>query len=353
IDTSKAEALNGVKAVVTAADFPDQPSVFVGPDRVQSNLAHITRNIMAREKALYDGHAVAAVAATSASIAEQALKLIEVDYEVLPHVTDVVAAMAPDAPLLHEDQHTRGMDGESDEPSNVTKYREFEMGDIEAGFAEADEVVEMEFSTETVHQGYIEPHACVARYNQDGQGEIFCSTQGHFIVRNVTARLLGMQQADLKVTASEMGGAFGGKTVVYVEPVAMALSRKCAMPVRLVMSRIEVLKASGPTACSVMRVKIGVKKDGTITAGEADLRFGGGAFPGAPVVGAAMCAFSRYDLANVKAVAYDVVLNRPKAAAYRAPGSPIAAFGVESTLDALARKIGMDPLAIRLKNAAR
>ncbi len=353
IDTAKAEALPGVKAIVTSADFPDQPSVYVGPDRVQSNMAHITRNIMAREKALYDGHAVAAVAATTAAIAEQALALIEVDYEILPHVTDLAAALRPDAPLLHEDMITRGMEPAPEKPSNIAKYGEFSLGDTAAGFAEADAVVEMEFTTETVHQGYIEPHACVAKHNQNGQAEIWCSTQGHFVVRNVTAALLGLTQADLKVTASELGGAFGGKTVVYVEPVALALSRKCNLPVKIVMSRIEVLKASGPTACSIMKVKIGAKTDGAITAAEATLHFGGGAFPGAPVIGAAMCAFSRYDLANVKTVGYDVVLNRPKAAAYRAPGSPIAAFAVESTLDALGRKIAMDPLEFRLKNAAR
>ena len=353
IDTSKAEALTGVKAVVTSADIPDQPFAYVGPDRVQQNLYHITRNVMAREKALYDGHAVAAVAATSASIADQALKLIEVDYEVLPHVTELSAAMAADAPLLHEDQITRGIEPAPEKPSNIAKYGEMSVGDVDAGFAEADEVVEMDFTTETVHQGYIEPHACVAHYKQDGQAEIFCSTQGHFVVRATTAKLLGMSQADLKVTASELGGAFGGKTVVYVEPVALALSRKCALPVRLVMSRVEVLRASGPTACSIMKIKIGAKKDGSITAAEGSFTFGGGAFPGSPVIGAAMCAFSRYDLANVRTTSRDVVLNRPKAAAYRAPGSPIAAFAVESTLDAVARKIGMDPLAIRLKNAAR
>ncbi|MDP6832119.1 MAG: xanthine dehydrogenase family protein molybdopterin-binding subunit [Alphaproteobacteria bacterium] len=353
IDTSKAEALTGVKAVVTSADIPDQPFAYVGPDRVQQNLYHITRNVMAREKALYDGHAVAAVAATSAAIADQALKLIEVDYEVLPHVTDLAAAMADDAPLLHEDQITRGIEPAPEKPSNIAKFGEMAIGDVEAGFAEADEVVEMDFTTETVHQGYIEPHACVAHAKQDGQAEIFCSTQGHFVVRATTAKLLGMSQADLKVTASELGGAFGGKTVVYVEPVALALSRKCALPVRLVMSRVEVLKASGPTACSIMKIKIGAKKDGSITAAEGSFAFGGGAFPGSPVIGAAMCAFSRYDLANIKTTSRDVVLNRPKAAAYRAPGSPIAAFAVESTLDAVARKIGMDPLAIRLKNAAR
>ena len=353
IDTSKAEALKGVKAVITSADILDQPSVYAGPARVQQNLHHITRNIMAREKALYEGHAVAAVAATSTAIAKEALKLIEVDYEVLPHVTGVAAALLPDAPLLHEDQITMGMDPAPTKPSNIAKYAEFSVGDLAAGFAEADEVVEMEFSTEAVHQGYIEPHACVARFNQDGQAELWTCTQGHFVVRNVAAKLLGMNQADLKVIPSELGGAFGGKTVLYLEPLALALSRKCGLPVKIVMSRIEVFQASGPTSDSVMKVKIGAKKDGTICGATAELFFGGGAFPGAPVIGAAMCAYSRYDLANVKVMANDVTVNRAKAAAYRAPGSPIAAFAVESTLDAVARKIGMDPLQMRLKNAAR
>ncbi|MDP6346291.1 MAG: molybdopterin-dependent oxidoreductase, partial [Alphaproteobacteria bacterium] len=161
IDTSKAEAMLGVKAVITSADFPDHPSQYVGPERVAQNFHHITRNIMAREKALYEGHTVAAVAATSASIAEQALALIEVDYEVLPHVIDVLEAMAPDAPLLHEDMITRGVEPAPEKPSNLSKIYTVEAGDVAAGFAEADEVVEMSFTTKPVHQGYLEPHACV------------------------------------------------------------------------------------------------------------------------------------------------------------------------------------------------
>jgi len=353
IDTSKAEALQGVKAVITSADILDQPSVYAGPARVQQNLHHITRNIMAREKALYEGHAVAAVAATSTAIANAAMKLIEVDYEILPHVTGVADAIKPDAPLLHEDQITMGIEPAPTKPSNIAKYAEFNVGDLAAGFAEADEIVEMEFSTEAVHQGYIEPHACLANFKQDGQAELWTCTQGHFVVRSVAAKLLGMNHADLKVIPTELGGAFGGKTVLYLEPLALALSRKAGLPVKIVMSRIEVFTASGPTSDSVMKVKLGAKKDGTISGAEVTLYFGGGAFPGAPVIGAAMCAFSRYDLANARAVANDVTVNRPKAAAYSAPGSPIAAFAVESTLDVLARKIGMDPLAIRLKNAAR
>ncbi|MBL6952892.1 MAG: xanthine dehydrogenase family protein molybdopterin-binding subunit [Alphaproteobacteria bacterium] len=353
IDTSKAEALQGVKAVITSADILDQPSVYAGPARVQQNLHHITRNIMAREKAMYEGHAVAAVAATSTAIADAAMKLIEVDYEILPHVTGVADAIKPDAPLLHEDQITMGIEPAPTKPSNIAKYAEFNVGDLAAGFAEADEIVELELSTEAVHQGYIEPHACLANFKQDGQAELWTCTQGHFVVRSVAAKLLGMNHADLKVIPTELGGAFGGKTVLYLEPLALALSRKAGLPVKIVMSRIEVFTASGPTSDSVMKVKLGAKKDGTISGAEVTLYFGGGAFPGAPVIGAAMCAFSRYDLANARAVANDVTVNRPKAAAYRAPGSPIAAFAVESALDVLARKIGMDPLEIRLKNAAR
>ena len=352
IDTSAAEALNGVKAVVTSADFPEQTFAYVGPERVAANFWHITRNVMAREKALYDGHAVAAVAAIDAATAAHAISLIAVDYEVLQAVVDVEAAMADDAPLLFEDMITRGIDPAPTKASNISKRLEFEIGDLEAGFAAADEIVEKDFSTAAVHQGYIEPHACLARYDSDGQGEIWSSSQGHFVVRGMTAKLLGMNLADLKVTPAEIGGGFGGKTVVYLEPVAMALSRKSGQPVRLTMSRDEVFKASGPTSGAAMTVKIGVKKDGTLTAAQGVFKFQAGAFPGSPVMNACLCAFAPYAIPNQKTVGYDVVSNRPKAAAYRAPGSPISAFGVESVLDILAKKIGMDPLELRMKNAA-
>ena len=351
IDTSKAEALPGVKAVVTGADFPDQNFAYVGPERVAVNFWHITRNVMAREKALYDGHAVAAVAASSAAVAAKAISLIEVDYEVLPHVIDVEDAMKEDAPLLFEDMITRGIDPPPAKPSNISKQLTFEIGDLDAGFAEADEIVEKEFRTAPVHQGYIEPHATLARYDPDGQGELWSSTQGHFIVRNLTAKLVGMKLGDLKVNAAEIGGGFGGKTVVYVEPVAMLLSKKSGHPVKLAMSRNEVFRATGPTSGSSMRVKIGAKKDGTITAAEGEFKFQSGAFPGSPVMNACLCAFATYSVPNQRTVGYDVVSNRPKAAAYRAPGSPISNFAVESTLDILAKKIGIDPLEMRFKNA--
>jgi CO/xanthine dehydrogenase Mo-binding subunit len=353
IDTLKAAAVPGVKAVVTCADFPEQKFEYVGPERVAVNFWHVTRNIMAREKVLYEGHAVAAVAATSKAVADQALSLIEVDYEVLPHVIDVEAAMKPDAPLLFPDLITRGVDPAPTKSTNISKRLEFKIGDVEAGFAAADEIVEMSFKTAPVHQGYIEPQACVARFDADGQGEIWSSSQGHFVVRALTAQLLGMKVGDLRVYPAEIGGAFGGKTVIYLEPVASMLARKSGHPVKIVMSREDVFRATGPTSGAAMTVKIGVKRDGKIVAGDGVFKFQAGAFPGSPVMNACMCAFAPYDIPNARAVGYDVVCNRPKAAAYRAPGSPISAFAVESVLDVLAQKIGMDPLELRLKNAAR
>ena len=236
IDISKAAALPGVKAVITRDDFQDLPSEFVPAGEMLVNYRDMVRNVLAREKVLYEGHAVAAVAATSAKIAEEALKLIDVEYEVLPHVIDVVEAMADDAPILHEDMFTAGVEPAPDKPSNVSKRVEFALGDPAAGFAQADIVVEREFDTKPVHQGYIEPHACVASFSEDGQAELWCCTQGQFIVRGHCAKLLGMDIGKLRVSASEIGGGFGGKTVVYLEPLALALSRKARHPVKMVMT---------------------------------------------------------------------------------------------------------------------
>ena len=352
IDTSKAAAFPGVKAVVTSADFPEQKFEYVGPERVAQNFWHMTRNIMAREKVLYEGHAVAAVAAASKSIADEALSLIAVDYEVLPHVIDVDDAMKPDAPLLFPNLITRGVEPPP-APSNIAKRNVFKLGDVDAGFAAADEIVEMSFKTAPVHQGYIEPQGCVARFDADGQSELWSSSQGHFVVRAYTAQLIDMKLGDLRVYPAEIGGAFGGKTVIYVEPVAVALSRKSGHPVKIVMSREDVFRATGPTSGSSMTVKIGVKRDGTIVAADGLFKLQAGAFPGSPFMSTCMCAFAPYDIPNARAVGYDVVCNRPKVAAYRAPGSPMGAFAVESVLDVLAQKIGMDPLKLRLKNAAK
>ncbi|HTN98522.1 MAG TPA: xanthine dehydrogenase family protein molybdopterin-binding subunit [Nordella sp.] len=346
IDTSKAEKLAGVKAVITSADLPDLTNGDAG-------MYDILVNCMAREKVLYDGHAVAAVAAIDAATARKALKLITVEYKVLPHVTDVDEAVKPSAPVLHSKMFTEGVEPKPTKASNVAKRTQYGHGDVEQGFKEADVIVERTFRTEQTHQGYIEPHACLASLGPDGQGEMWVCTQGHFVYRNHCAQLLGIDAAKLRVTASEIGGGFGGKTHVWAEPLAPALSRKANRPVKLVMTRDEVFKASGPTSSTSIDVKIGATKDGRITAAQATLRYQGGPFLGMWAELGAMTSYACYDLKNVKTVGYEVVVNRPKVAAYRAPSAPMAAFAVESVVDELAHKIGMDAVAFRIKNAAK
>ena len=351
INLSKAASLPGVKAVMSGDDLPiiplDKP-LMVGP----ADMRYVSRNIMARDKVMYAGHAVAAVAATSSRIAQEALALIEVDYEILPHVIDVEEAMRPDAPVLHDFLFTGGVTPKPETPSNIANRLEFKIGDLDAGFAAADVTVERTFRTKPVHQGYIEPHACLVSVAMDGQATIWSSSQGHFMVRNATAKLTGMAVADIHAIPMEIGGGFGGKTIVYLEPLAMILARKSGSPVKMMMSREEVFRATGPTSGSYNTVKIGATKKGKITAASAVFRFQAGAFPGAPARPAAMCAFAPYNIENVESVGIDVVMNRAKSNAYRAPGSPIAAHAVESTLDELADKLGIDPVEFRLQNAA-
>ena len=340
IDTSKAEKVPGVKAVLTSADLPDLTEG-------NSGNYDILTNCMARDRVLYHGHAVAAVAATDKSSAKKALKLIKVTYEKLPHVTDIDEALKPGAPLIQPGNKPDG------KPTNKSGHYEFGHGDIEAGLKEADVVLERSYKTGQTHQGYIEPHACLATVGPDGNGELWVTTQGHFSYRTVCATLLGMDIAKLKVTSSEIGGGFGGKTHVWIEPVALALARKANRPVKVVMSREEVFKASGPTCASSMDVKIGAKKDGTITSAFIECRYADGAFPGIWGMLGGMTAWACYDLKNCKSVGVDVLVNRPKVAAYRAPSAPMMAFGVESTLDQLAKELDIDPVELRLRNVAK
>ncbi|MEZ0303490.1 MAG: xanthine dehydrogenase family protein molybdopterin-binding subunit [Hyphomicrobiaceae bacterium] len=351
INSDKALALPGVKAVMIGEDLVEFPWDKAAPLGIQ-DLRFNSRNVMAREKALYVGHPVAAVAAISNRIAADALKLIEVDYEALPWVIDVDEALQPGAPILHE--HMRGV-GAKPGPgttSNIAGTLEHKLGDCDAGFAAADVIVERHFKTKPVHQGYIEPHACVVDV-KGGQVTIWSSSQGHFMVRDMTAQLTGAKLSDVRAIPAEIGGGFGGKTIVYLEPLALILARKSGRPVKMVMSRQEVFRATGPTSGSSMTVKVGATKDGKITALKSTMRLQAGAFPGSPIRGAVGCSVAPYDLANVHMIGLDIVTNRPKVAAYRAPGAPIGAFAVESTLDDLALALKMDPLVLRQKNAAK
>ena len=353
IDAKKARALPGVKAIITGDDFPNLADEFHDGGEAASNLRDLAMNVMARDKALYDGHAVAAVAAISTAIADEALALINVKYEVLPHVIEVEAAMAADAPVLHPHMFTQGLDERPSLPSNIAKKNKLARGDLDAGFAEADVVVEARYETRAVHQGYIEPHACVASWAADGQCNVWSSSQGQFMVRTYCAKVLGLEISNIRVTPAEIGGGFGGKTTVYLEPLALALSRQSGHPVKMVMSREEVFRATGPTSGGVILVKLGARSDGTLTAADVEMKFQAGAFAGSPVGGASMTALACYDIPNFRITGWDVVTNSPKVAAYRAPGAPISAFGVESAMDELARKLGIDPIELREKNGVK
>ena len=352
IDTSRAEAHPDVKAVVTAADLPTAPDKIADLGEGAVNLKYLCDNILASDKALYTGHAIAAVAANDPHTAEEVLELIDVEYELLPPVLEVREAMEDDAPLLHENLKTDAMGEKSEKSSNVASHFQHKKGDIGAGFAEADVIVEHDFVTGTVHQGYIEPHNATALYNPDGQLTIWCSTQGAFAVRQQVAEILQIPVSKVKVVPMEIGGGFGGKISVYLEPVAALLSQKSGRPVKVLMNRTEVFEATGPTPASYIRVKMGVTNDGRITAAEGYLAFEAGAYPGSPVGAGAMCIFSPYNIPNGLIDGFDVVVNKPKSNAYRAPGATNAEFATETVVDEICEKIGMDPLEFRILNGA-
>jgi CO/xanthine dehydrogenase Mo-binding subunit len=364
VDTSAAESFPGVRAVVTSADWPETSRKLsdLAEGAIQ-NLGFLSTNVLARGKVFYKGHAIAGVAATSPHIAEQALSLIKVDYEVLPPVLSADDAVKPDAPILHERLASISNpalrpggykdDDDASAPTNIANHFEFRLGDIEQGFKDADVVVEKETKTVPVHQGYIEPHAGTAQWQTDGKLTIWSSSQGQFSVRDHTARFMGIPVADVKAIPMEIGGGFGAKTIVYVEPVAALLSRKSGHPVKVQMSRTEVFEATGPTSGTQIKVKLGATKDGRLIAAEAHLVYEAGAFPGSPVSPGAQCMMAQYDIPNAYIEALDVVINRPKSAAYRAPGAPASAFAMETAIDELCEKLGMDPLEFRLLNSSK
>ena len=354
IDTSRAEALEGVRAVTSATDLPptDRDQIIdlgEGPAR----LKFLRDNVLASDKALYRGHAVAAVAATSPHIAEEALSLIQVEYEVLPPVMNVLEAMKDDAPLLHEDMTTQEGGEDTGRKSNIAHHLQHRLGDPERAFAEADVVVEHEFNTATVHQGYIEPHNATAMWNPDGHLTVWTSTQGSFTAQRQIGAILDRPISRVKVVPQEIGGGFGGKIPVYLEPVAALLSRKTGHPVKLIMTRADVFEGTGPTPGSYVRVKLGADRSGKLVAGEAYLAFEAGGYPGSPMFCGVMCVFSCYEIPSGQIDGYDVVVNKPHSCAYRAPCSTQVALATETVMDGIARRLNMDPLELRLKNAAQ
>ena len=352
IDTSAAEAMSGVFAVLTHADFPvaEDRDIAAGEDNV--NLKRDQSNIMADGKVHYRGHVVAAVAAVDRNTAEEAAQTINVEYEVLAPVSNVDAAMADNAPIILEDLVGDHL-GEDVSNTNVARVFRHEFGDVDDAFANSDIVIERTVEMSMIHQGYIEPHNATAIWAEDGNLTVWSSTQGSFGVRSQTAGMLGIPESRVKVNYVEIGGGFGGKTKVYFAPIAALLSRKSGgRPVKLVMDRSSVFEASGPAPGGKVRMKIGVNKDGKITAADTDLMLESGGYPGSAVGAAAICVFACYNLPASRITGYDVLVNKPKSAAYRAPGSPQASFAIETVIDEICDELGVDKIQFRLDNAA-
>jgi len=353
IDTSAAEAMDGVFAVLTHADFPvaDEREISAGEDVV--NLKRDQANVMADDKVHYTGHVVAAVAAIDRNTAQEAANKIKVEYDVLTNVSDVDTAMAEDAPIILESLVGDHL-GEDVPNTNIAKVFRHEFGDLEQAFDRSDLVIERTFSLSMIHQGYIEPHNATAVWAEDGNITVWSSTQGSFGVRAQTAGMVGVPESRVKVNYVEIGGGFGGKTKVYLAPIAALLSRKSGgRPVKLVMERTAVFEATGPAPGGKIRMKIGVSKEGKVTAADTDLIFESGGYPGSAVGAAAICVFACYNWPASRITGYDVLVNKPKSAAYRAPGSPQASFAIESVVDEICEEMGFDRIQFRLDNAAR
>jgi len=352
IDASKALALPGVMAIVTGEDLPRiESSERISSGEESIEVRFMSALALAREKVFFKGQPVAAVAATSLSIAKEALGLIDVQYEPLPFVDDLLEAMKEEAPVIHGDLYTESLAGKGSRPSNIARHIQHVRGDVQKGMAEADVIVEREFRTQMVHQGYIEPTNSTAYYAPDGRVTIWTSTQGAWDIRSQVATILQIPEGDIKVVPMEIGGGFGGKFTAYLDPVVVLLSKKTGRPVKAVMTRSEVFQATGPGSDAYIRVKIGAKRDGQLVAAEAFLAYDAGAFPGSPVGSAAITGFSPYNIPNFKIDGYDVVTNRPRVKAYRAPGGTPIGFAVETVLDEIAERLEMDPVDLRLRNA--
>ena len=345
IDTTKAESLSGVIAVVTSKDLPNVS--------LSNELKYMRDNVLASDKVLYKGHPVAGVAANNQHIAEQALDLIEVQYEIIEPSLTAQDAIRTNAPILLDDLRTKEFGQEADTVSNVANHYQHSIGDIQDAFSKADVTVEGEFNTKTVHQGYLEPHNTTALWNKDGRITIWRSTQGQFEVRDATARILDIDVSRVKVVPMEIGGGFGGKFDPYNDPVAALLSRKSGQPVKIVMTRSEDLEGTGPTPGSHIKLRLGAMQSGKIICAEAYLAYEAGAYPGSPVDAGSTCILAAYDIPNILIDGFDVVVNKPKTAAYRAPGATNAAFATETLIDQLAEKLDMDPIEIRLMNSAK
>ncbi len=354
VDTSKAAALKGVLAVMTAADLPPiKPGTMIPFGETGADLWVSAEIVMARTKVNWVGHPVAAVAAVDPHIAAAALDLIDVTYEVLPAAVTVEQATAPGATLIHPEIKPKGFDAGMEVPRNAGSRTLIERGDVASAMTIAAAIGEARVVIDTAHQGYIEPHACVAEADATGFVTLWASTQGAFQTEIQTAGLLDLPQSKIKVIPLEMGGGFGGKITVHLEPIAVRLAQKSGRPVKMVISRDELLQGgSGPAAGARINVKVAGDRDGRITAVEGHYVLDTGGVPGTPTTLVMQASAACYQVPALRLEGLDIVTNKPRTEAYRGPGGIQAAFAFEQAVDELSLKLGIDPLELRHRNAS-
>jgi CO/xanthine dehydrogenase Mo-binding subunit len=347
IDVSRAKNLTGVKAIVTAADVNQRLVGAVLQDMP----------VLAVDRVRYVGEDIAAVAAIDADTAEEAVHLIDIEYEELPAVFDPLEAMKPEAPLLHPDYVSyRGPKTKAPALKNVQTLVKGGKGDIERGFAESDRIFENSFRTQLVHQGYIEPYAITVEVDKQGRLAIWVTNQSVFKLRKVLGEYFDMPVETITIYPSNMGGSFGAKDYPSLAPVAYYLSKQTGHPVRFIKSYGEELTATSPRHPATVQLRTGVKKDGRLWAWEGKTFYNGGAYaaykpnPQGSMSGAYMVAGS-YNIPHTSLEGYCVYTNQVPGGYFRAPGEVQTLFAVESHIDMIAREMGIEPLEFRLRNA--
>ena len=344
IDASRAQALPGVHAVLTGMDLPDR------------RVGRLLRDcpVLARDQVLFIGEKVAAVAAESPDIAEEALLLIDVEYAELPAVFDPAVAMTAAAPTLHENLATYpGLPQPMSPVNNVFAHNIWSKGDIEQGFADSDLVFEHTFNTQLMHQAYLEPHACVVDIDAAGRVQVWANNKGPFMLRDQLAAVWDLPKEQIRINPCSIGGDFGGKGSFMDVPLCYYLARAAGRPVKMVMDYIQELMAGNPRHPGVITLKTGMKKDGRIWARQAETVFNSGAYgafkPRVHLRGADHSG-GPYRIPNVRIDSYMVYTNNVPCGHMRAPAKPQVTFAVEAHMDLIARAMGLDPYELRMQN---
>jgi len=353
IDTSAAKALPGVRAVLTAKDIPHLKKK--APTRAHA--------VLAIDRVVFMGQPVAAVAADEPSIAEEALDLIKVEYQVLAASIDPLKAMLPGAPPVADAgteadtsealAHSAVAIAKSDTPAkavNISQQARLQRGDPAKGFAESDHILEKTYRVPMVHQGYLEPHAVLAEWDRNGLLTLWASTQGSFNTRSEVADVLGIPENSIRVIPVECGGGFGGKIRALCEPITAVLAQVTKRPVRYVMTRREELQAGMPAPQVIIKLKTGVKRDGTLMALDAETVIDSGAYSGAVLAVSAVFLGSMYKWPSFDIRGFEVLTHKPSVAAYRAPVAPQTIFAIESQMEQIARDLDLDSVEFRMRH---